>query len=557
MRSYYSVINALIQFLTEYLQVTDVSTIKASFFSESDDVWSLKSKKNCLSEMEYHLKDRLINEQYVVLLDYSEADDFDFRRVSLRFKNEITVDEFERVFHFFSQKELNYRCFDKELNRKSTQRVLLSYPWILLRALQGNLHLLSKLPLQYKLNDFFMREAFDSFQIEIEQVLRREDRQALLLLMSTLFQLDEGRLHFCNLISDAFSWHQDVRALCDRYKQDCLNESEEKMGILMTLPSVTLSELMQLTKKISPDELSTVILNRRGWPHLEPLPYCDNHGVLVQFCRELALHQSWDTYLHFKQRLLTCRTSSLAQQYLLSTEHWFLAFMRYQHHHSYFDSRHDVQVHFSRIMGSLNEQLNYFIPYVFLPALMFVVLLPLKEYLLSEGQLNSSCGLNRGRAIVALMVSMTIGLAFIISYLEENPLFQGNNLCFSSEITRFFCRGLNSLVYKTSMPFTADLLTRCEDSIFRLKGLDSASAHEKAALLNEILMDVKEEETVAELSATEVEERLQEKRHIAYGNKMLHVSFWSVAAQPRRGETFEPTMPGEHVTTTVKHLRNS
>lgn len=95
--------------------------------------------------------------------------------------------------------------------------------------------------------------------------------------------------------------------------------------------------------------------------------------MYAQFCQELPEANHWSTYAAYKRQLTTKAQNTPAANHLLETRAWFIAYMRYQHHYAYFDSRHDIARHLKQIKMSLHECLNFMIGFILPISVMMAV----------------------------------------------------------------------------------------------------------------------------------------------------------------------------------------
>ena len=488
----------------------------------------------------------MLNNGYFMQPSAIYEDNFDFKCTAVTFKKGLTPDQLRVVCERLTRHGNNALSLAAELGVEDTYNIIIDHPWILLRVFQHDMQSLPILPSIYKANHHFMNVLVSLYGEKLNRVFLNHDFESTHAMMSTLFRIVGGEMNYLS---------QLPRALFSEDNPRCTINKTEIMQALIHSPNISLSQLVHSTQHLSPHEFATIIQNRQG----PPLTYCDNRELLTRFCQELIpTPDMWINYSQYKRTLVQ---TTYAARCFHATDYWFIAYMRYQHHYLYFDSRQDVIVHLKRISHSLHR---VFVIYVFMPV--SIVSMGMGWADLLTGRANNICksviapsdvcqtqtlggsfkGDEKLFLFVVLACLMSI-LAKIFIELDKNPHWRSMNYNFSKEANRFLYRSINTLHLilricpgEVSVPF--DLLTRCEDSIFRLQGLDNCSAHQKAALLNSIYEEMKNELSVSggpRPNQPLTSKLLEKKRPIVYREKTYDVSFWSVAAHKRDSEAFD------------------
>lgn len=570
--------NIFLKLVANLLKLSTLKEIQESFWDEPEiGQWVLKSKPACLEQIQKHIRKILVEEQYVIPFSHFYADQVDYQPAQLRLETPITLELIETTAQQLRESMHSKRKFLITIQQETISKVLLIYPFILLKQMNNQLSWLSSLPFIYRTNSKFMDEVIQFFIFKIE----KNEKETLSQMVQYLLNAIGEQIEYLDRLPENFQQHPIIAPLLSKHKHDLYQCKNETIKTLSTTPNIPLSQLIRLTQHLTPHEFSRIIQTRAETPQLNPLSYTDNAIIFSQFCHEFrAINES-------NQPAVIC---------LLATDYWFLAFMRYQHYYTYFDSRLDIYMHLQQIRMSLHFYFNIvidpvvpvllaviniwcFIEYYILPVQTNIQnaqticinklfdtemnphladsintcknlssythrdLLPffledcLKILVHNSSQLNwtppsDSCGRRTHRPGVYLILYLLVLWIFTMryqQYFRNNPCFSQNNLSFWDESMRFIQRMLGTFINKQYTVQADDLLTRCEDNLFRLQGLDSPSAHQKAEQLTCQLDEIKEE----------LGHNIDDY-HLAMKLQAKYPSFFDIANQKRQELSFDP-----------------
>ena len=281
------------------------------------------------------------------------------------FTDPITRHMIEEISQKLQETIYNRSDFLMLLNQTDVSGVLLKYPVVLLRQLNERAYWLIDLPEIYQANLFFMDEVIRFFIIKMECLLQEENRTAADMLQY-LLTIIKDQTDYLNALPDAVSQHTWIAPLLTQHRDTIQSKKNESLINLSAMPNIPLSQLIRLTQHITPWEFISIIEDRQR-NQLITLPFCNNPGLHAKFCQELPDADHWTTYLAYKRQFTPHASNTLAVKYLVETNAWFLAYMRFMHHHSYFNSRHDVEQNLQKIKMSLHKCFNFMIGFI-LPA---------------------------------------------------------------------------------------------------------------------------------------------------------------------------------------------
>ena len=622
--TYYALHNEIIMFMNNYLQLSSIEEIKADFFVESDDnLWVLKSKQEFLKPIKQHVKNILLHKKYFIQTSSCYQDDFNFRLSNLRLKNKITIEDLEEASQNIMDRLL------PSLGDLKTIDVVFNYPFVLLRHLQHNFNLLKKLPLKYKLNIVFVEEVAQLLGCKINAMLKDDNEDEIKIIMQDFFDFIEDQIEFILLIPESVRRHDLICNIIN--SRTSVKKIQDVIDYLSTERTISLNKFIKCTQQISPMQLKAV-LQHRASISLPSLPYCHDLRLLNQFYTELPLLDGWHGYLSCKRLIFEQQNKTRAANYIIATEYWFLAYMRYQHYYSYFESMNDVSRHLTQIKLSLHNPLNKIVPV----SLFVISILPMvyklviftaymqsslitkfdafkicinklpqqKQHIFFDLCVNLAlkcskysydnplplfidCSstlpfrYNNSDTIIFLnkcvsdtkstqyshlmlfiviifaIVLYAIALIICLNYFKLFNLFSKNNLNFGDEVKRFMSRVTGTFSSAYVLEISDSLLTRVEDGIFRLQGLDNQSAYQKAKCLRQVLDLVANFPSRELLLPIELARKLDKETTIVYKGSEYLTSFWQIAStkRPIQGDFNLTTSNNVFVTpTTAKYL---
>ena len=374
--TYLSISNALLSWISKYLKISDISEIKAVFCEEDSDAddWILKSKQACLAQLEKYIEKLLVDSKYFITSSQlCELDDIQPGDLILR--GDVTLEMIKKVTQKLHESVDCSTTFLMTLNQAIVLEVILKHPFVLLRQVRDKAYLLADLPDIYKASPLVMDEVIQFFVVKMNVLLLEGNKPELEQLLVYLMSLIGRQINFLDFLPAPLYHHPWVESQLTQHKKLHQQIIHTVISILSTKPNVSLFEMVKLTQQITPWRFEEILQARR-LEGLSPLPHCGDLRLYKQFCQEL-IHQldtsHWTTYLDYKRQLISNAFGELAVEHFIATTSWFLAYMRYQHQHAYFNSRYDVQKHIIQIKMSLHKSFNVFIGFI-LPLTVLTVL---------------------------------------------------------------------------------------------------------------------------------------------------------------------------------------
>lgn len=357
-----SAINNLFSWMSNYLKLLDIAEIRAVFCETVDDSeqWVLKPKQRCLAQLEEYVEKRLVEQQYFITSSLLYDSHFDLQSTPLRLRDSVTCDMIEATSQKLRECMDCSTTFLITLNQEDVSRILLNHPFVLLRQMHDRAYLLADLPEIYQANQFFMDEVIQFFAIKIECLLQEKNRSAAENMLQLVLSAIKDHMSYLDTLPESLQQHPWIEPHLTQHIETIQRKKNTALEYLTFRPHMALSQLVNLTQHISMLEFSGV-LEHREHAGLARLPFCSHPGLYAKFCQELPDVDHWTTYAAYKRQLTT---NTPAAKYFLETTSWFVAYMRYQHHHTYFNSQHDVAMHLKQIKMSLHDYFNIFIGFV-------------------------------------------------------------------------------------------------------------------------------------------------------------------------------------------------
>lgn len=508
---YCATLNEFHDFLKKYLDVENIQDMKSHFFVTSiseEDEWILKSKPECLAQIEICLEAMLLKKNYFI--SKFASDNAVLSEEQLKMLPNINIED--RSYISELHVDLNEQNYDSILNDETNSRIFLQFPFVLLRQ-TNPLQWSFSLPERYKANPIFMHELF-YFCCEWLTLATSSNQENLNSMLQQFFILFEQDLcGWINRLPRSLSSNVQVeRSIKD--KLDSLSkQKEDRVHRLKTDNNINLYDLVTYLNDLSPLELKG-ILQERVNNNLPFLPYCENLACYQTFCDELSLSSDWVSYNQFKIELINRVTKNTSEQLFLDSNHWFVAYMRYSHHYTYFNGVGDILLHVKQIPFPIT-------------ILTGIIALGLAISLTEKEICYFGFDLNHPRAPLFMQYFMGAFVRYWPVAIQFFGIWYLQAKCFGfslaemddpvPELKRLYQRLLGS---KPSLSSTGNVLTDCQNEIIHLEGMDNnPEAWDNAKLLEAFLGAV---------TSTHMEEKPQEKVTFSYKNTTYQLSFWDL-----------------------------
>ena len=304
----------------------------------------------------------------------------------------------------------------------------------------------------------------------------------------------------------------------------------DAMHALVTIPFMSTRQWIYFTQEITPQMLQEII-SVRARHHKIPLPYCNHSVIFSDFYQALSAQDLLNTWASNSYHETKRQASLRARGHLIpklmtdltTTKYWGLMYMRYQYQH--FASPFQ---NWGQISSQLNEINNTrFSPFYKISA--FVVTSLLVACYCDEQKRPSPL-------VVNLSPLLALGLLII-----------GTELYYKRTYL-FVFKLLITLYSPTNTGQTEKRLAfRCEESIFRLQGMDNHAAQLKAdhleAIWDSILAESIDIKSVTDESLLPY---LNKKYPVLKEGSLHRLSFFDVAAIPRKTELNFPITAPTH-----------
>lgn len=360
---------------------------------------------------------------------------------------------------------------------------------------------------------------------------------------------------------------------------------------LSTTKHLSTKTVVRLAQMVSPEELIKIV-NFRKKQGLPALPYCSNTSIINDFTRSLREQkiEDWrdDGYYSVKKRASEMARVSIgndafsthcATNYLAKTDSWFIAMLQYQRANfgaytglrQFWEQLKQVILTIGRLLWStikLAAISVITIPLVYytnlliaatlaaLPAslplalLVFALLGPAITRNINNRILNSVTAL-----LSSLIISFLVFDLFIAIYAIKQAGGEIYNVVKQLMATVTSTITLFSRLFKSMLPDSelkhavgehANIRTKCEESISRLRMIETPSAQDKADILETVFDKINGEIDIAlashQIDPTDVEKemahQLTEPQTFSFREQQHHLSFYQVANLPRSNGDF-------------------